>query len=489
MANTFGTIAPGMPTEEDELEDQTLREQAEPGGSMNLAPPVHLYQVNPDPLGGGPMPSEPNVAPAEAALPSPTLPSKATGEPSPVDDLTVNDILHPDTPAVKARSRKVKDIAADLMARGQDALKNLGVESGVVSHDNPNPDHDEMISQAIASEVQAAQNRGGNTATDWYTKGVEEAMQHAQDIWPELKDDPHQQMGLKAALAITSQGEKVASNVRLATQAYEHFRQTGQFPTDIDAKAGDAMNGNFDKMNKLMEKLGPEGTRNFLNQDFTVKELKDLGYDVGGENMNTTVKGSAILGPKIGQGFYQNLNGNYDPVTMDLWFMRAMGRLTGTLVGRPTEKPQARFENAMRAANMQVPNDPDNLEGIATDIMAKHEKDFAKNRADYDSGAKTKSELTLSADRYLHNLSGINEQPLSGAHRDWLRGRVNRAREILGEQGNNMTNADLQATWWYPEKELYSKLGGRPSEEINTDYATAFRNLKAARSAAEPGPE
>ena len=31
---------------------------------------------------------------------------------------------------------------------------------------------------------------------------------------------------------------------------------------------------------------------------------------------------------------------------------------------------------------------------------------------------------------------------------------------------------DLQAIWWHPEKELYSKLGGRDSEAINIDYTT-----------------
>jgi hypothetical protein len=83
--------------------------------------------------------------------------------------------------------------------------------------------------------------------------------------------------------------------------------------------------------------------------------------------------------------------------------------------------------------------------------------------------------------RYQKNSAGINEQPLSGGHRQWLRDRVNRARDLLAEQGHHLTNADLQATWWYPEKDLYSKLGGVDSAPINTDYATTYRDLAAAR--------
>jgi len=35
----------------------------------------------------------------------------------------------------------------------------------------------------------------------------------------------------------------------------------------------------------------------------------------------------------------------------------------------------------------------------------------------------------------------------------------------------------MQATWWYPEKRLYSKLGSRNTERINTDYATELGKL------------
>jgi hypothetical protein len=395
--------------------------------------------------------------------------------------LTVNDILHPDTPALPTGSRNVEDIAQQLMDRGSKALRKLGVKSGRIEEAAPHTD--ELLSRGIASEIKGALGRGGS-AEDWYTKKIQEAMDTASQLHPELKNDPHQKMGFTSALAVTSQGETVLSNVRLANAAYEQFKQTGHFPTDVQAKHGAAMNANFAKLNGLIDTLGPDGAREFLHKQFTVKDLENAGFDVGGENKQTKVFGSAILGPKIGQGFYQNLNGNYNPVTMDLWFMRAWGRMTGTLVGKTdVTKPTARLVDAMRAEGMRVPRDPEKLSQAADDIVLKHERDFRANRDQYDSGKKAKSELTFAAERYQKNTKGINEQPTSGSQRQWMRDRVDRAREILAQNGHKVTNADLQAIWWYPEKELYSKLGGRDSERINVDYATAFKDLLARKGA------
>jgi hypothetical protein len=392
--------------------------------------------------------------------------------------LTVNDILHPDYPAVKPRSQNVEDIAQRLHDRGSAALTNLGVPGGKLTGPS---DYDEHLSNAIASEIQAAQARTGH-AGDWYTDKVREAQSVASLLHPEIATDPNARFAWNAGLAVTSQGEKVPSNVRLANQVMQYYRENGRFPTNIVAKNGPAMNNNFGKLNDLIDDMGVDGARQFMDRKFTVRDLEAMGHDIGGENKNTMVHGSTILGPKIGGGFYQNLNGNYDPTTMDLWFMRGWGRLTGTLVGRPPEKPIARFQQALRdqGANF-IPETREDLLGRAGDVIGAHERDFAQNRALYDSGDRTKSELTYSAERAWKALKGINEQPTSGGQRQWIRSVWNRAREILGDQGHNITNADMQALWWYPEKDLYAKMGGVESKGINVDYSTALQD--AARKA------
>lgn len=398
--------------------------------------------------------------------------------------LNVNSILHKDTPAQPPASQNVEDIAQALHERGSAALRNLGVENGIIDYSTATPHQSELVARAMAAEIKGAIERGGKTAINWYTGAIDEALQHAESLHPELRNNPIQKMGFTASLAVTSQGERVASNVRLAEQAYDVFKRTGRFPTNIVAEAGEQMNGNFAKLNQLLDDLGPQGLHDFLHRDYTARELKQAGFAVD-ENMDTKLKGSAILGSKIGQGFFQNLNGNFNPVTMDLWFMRAIGRLTGTLVGRAPvmEKATERLQSAMRKAGYnQIPENPAELRQAADEIMRRHERDYSANRTAYKSGELKKSELTFAAERYQKNQSGINEQPLSGGHRQWLRGVVNRARDILASAGHNLTNADLQAIWWYPEKDLYSKLGGRDSEAINTDYATVYREL-AGRAA------
>jgi ElaB/YqjD/DUF883 family membrane-anchored ribosome-binding protein len=403
-----------------------------------------------------------------------------------IERLSVNSILHPDTAPLKQNSRTVEEIAKDLHDRGSDALRGLGVKSGRI--EGPGA-HDEIVSHGIAHEVEGALQRGGRSALDWYTSKIKEAMGHAARVYPELASDPHADMAFKAALAVTSQDETVSNNVRLADRAYRHFRETGRFPTNVVAGKGKVMNSNFQKLNDMIDEHGLAGTKEFLGSKFKVKDLVDAGHNISGENVDTMVHGSAILGPKIGGGFYQNLMGNFDPVTMDKWFMRGWGRLTGTLSGTATEKGLAKQQEAMerllKDAGEKVPRSEKAMRARADAIVNEHERNFRKYRSEYDSGARTKSDLVKAADRWLIGRHGINEQPGGGAQREWIRDRVNRARKILESRGHKMTNADLQATWWYPEKDLYGKLGGKNPKGLNVDYSSAIQDLLKQK---EPSP-
>jgi hypothetical protein len=63
-----------------------------------------------------------------------------------------------------------------------------------------------------------------------------------------------------------------------------------------------------------------------------------------------------------------------------------------------------------------------------------------------------------------------------------MTGVVNRARELLANEGHTLTNADIQALMWYPEKDIYSKLGSAAStEELNVNYSQAWRNVLKSR--------
>ena len=192
-------------------------------------------------------------------------------------------------------------------------------------------------------------------------------------------------------------------------------------------------------------------TNDLLNDKYA-GELEKMGYGkITGENKSAKVYGSAILGPKIGQGFYQNLNGNYKPLTADMWFMRSWGRLTGTLTGQvPLDKPIARFTAALKVAGQPVPKTQDEIIAKADEVASAHEKDFRDNREAYDSGAKKKCELSYAAERIGEAVNGIKDQPSSGGQRQHMRDVFAQAQQKLADAGHHMTTADMQATWWYP---------------------------------------
>ena len=308
---------------------------------------------------------------------------------------------------------------------------------------------------------------------------MKDAMGIAEKMHPEMANNPAAKFAFTAAMAITSQNQTVQINTALADKAYGVFEKTGKFPTDMEAgKAGISINGNFDKLNKLIGTLGVAGAQMFLDKEYTVGDLAKLGQPVSGENVGTKVYGSAILGPKIGQGFYQNLNGNFKPLTADMWLMRGWGRLTGTLTGTvDVTKPQARLEAALKAAGQEVPPTQDKMVKLATDIRLSHTRDFQKNREDFDAGKKAKSELTYAAERYELAVGGIKDQPGSGGERQHIRDVFDQAQQKLADAGHKMTIADMQATWWYPEKRLYTKMGSRNTERLNTDYSTELRKM------------
>jgi len=53
--------------------------------------------------------------------------------------------------------------------------------------------------------------------------------------------------------------------------------------------------------------------------------------------------------------------------------------------------------------------------------------------------------------------------------------------EVLRGQGVELDRAALQALIWYPEKELYAKLGIGTKRSAPTDYETEFANVARER--------
>ena len=226
------------------------------------------------------------------------------------------------------------------------------------------PEQEAKIVEIATEEALQALAENGDNAADWYTTSVESAMAVASVIYPELSNvdlargfkafsssknpDLAADLVMKLALAITSQNLKVSENTRYADKQYKIFRETGKFDDSaVYGSKAAAIQSNLTLANLLIEKLGFDKGIEFIESDFTVKSLnqtlKKMGFEVKvAGTQGIEVQGAAIFGPKIGQGFLQNLRASvmkvagkgYVPVTVDLWLRRTWGRWTGDSAGR-----------------------------------------------------------------------------------------------------------------------------------------------------------
>ena len=367
------------------------------------------------------------------------------------------------------------------------ALRTLKSPVNIISDTSK----DNLISDAIFAEAMLALRQSGS-AIDWYTKSIEEAVTEASKLHPEIAIDLNEKFSFLVSLAVTSQNTAVIDNANYGDQVYEVFKRTGKFPENFGkGKNAPSMRGNFVKLNHLIENNGIDNLREFFNTQYKVSALRKAGAKVGqGELADTLVYGSYILGPKIGNGFYQNLSGNYDPITIDMWLMRTMGRLTGNLIGKPDLLPAqiGRLFDAIKdTRNNQLisdmydyteQGDQDSIIELAGRLVRDHDRLF-KQRDKKKKYVKPKWALTAQA--LIKEQTKPIDAPSSGAYRKAVRRIIGKAQDKLRANGYDLTNADLQALLWYPEKNLYKKMGVKTNKELNMDYAEAFRRLRNDR--------
>jgi hypothetical protein len=381
----------------------------------------------------------------------------------------------------------------------------LGIErarrfSGLRQLSIDNETDQDVIAKLIAAETLAA-IRAGDNAQDWYDSTIARLMGMAALKYPELADNRESQMAFRLAIAVSSQGLNVEDNLTFALPVYEYYRENGEFPERGSGESSAAMAKNFRLANELMSEMGKDMFMRFLETPFTAGELKSMGYNVD-ELVDENVLGSSVFGPKIGFGFYSNLSGNFEPVTIDMWFMRTIGRLTGKLRAFDAEKfagQIARFrasfaltgDNGLFASTRKADGtqmfDPELVAQAATDdesaialarlVSRAHEKDFKDNREAFDNQTREKSEMVLAADTMIQSLDKPKDAPGNGTERRNLRQIVRKAVTLVeGVHGKRVPPAALQALIWYPEQELYKSFGVR-LRVTSQDYAGAIRKI------------
>ena len=368
------------------------------------------------------------------------------------------------------------------------------------------PENIDRIAGMMATEALRALQRD-DSAIGWYDAKLKAAKSVMRLVEPRIFDN---EAAFDFALAVTSNGQAVIDNFAQALEVFRGFVDTGVMPENWN-KGGErkkAMQTSFKFFNAYQASGTNMPIDMFLDSDFTVKELSDwvdtFNDDYGTnismsvtENMDTTVKGSFVLGAKIGQGFYQNVRGNYDPLTMDIWWMRMWNRL----IGRPF-KPAKSAADMQKNRNIIVEQGLDAKDGIEKQLVdatlqrlgttrskVRQSKgkidDFSRelnrtwnsyySRYQKENGTNpVKPQLFKTIGTHFKNLAPeLQATPTSGGERSYMRDVTARARELLSEQGYDINTADFQALMWYPEKQLAQKMGVAKGKGDDNDYLDA----------------
>lgn len=367
--------------------------------------------------------------------------------------------------AQKNQFRVQRDFKLELQARAQAAAAEDGVD--LTKFDAATLDY--LVRVGVADAEYAMETNPN--AIGWYERKVREALAISSLLYPEIVTDQNARFAFIVALAVTSNGIKVDKNFKLADEAYRAYRETGQMPTNVKAgTAQGAMNSAFALFNELVPVYGIDTLRKAMITQFDVGTLKAMGFDITGEHVDVAVRGAAIFGPKIGNGFFSNLYGFFDALTIDRWLMRSWGRWTGNLV---RERPDmvAKKSDELSQIVATINQNPEakqtvekmlkiSLDAPIEDIGNAVRKASAKeaNRTVMNGlvldGKDVGRQMRLVGNSLAGYLDGQIEAPTPDV-RKTIRGVFQRVLEQLQVNNPDLTMADLQALLWYPEKLLY----------------------------------
>jgi site-specific DNA-cytosine methylase len=259
-----------------------------------------------------------------------------------------------DGEATRISKSKAWATGRDLKLAFQESVQNAAKAAGVdLTSDSP-----ETIAfltrMAVRDAIEAFKTNAN--AVGWYDLKTRQALAVMSLVHPEIATDELARFRFTWALAVTSNGLKVDKNFELAEQVYRRMKGNsvapGEMPTDIEAgNAQAAINNSLGLFNRLQKLWGIDNLRRFMLTDFTVSEITAIDKDLSptGEFSTETVRGAAIIGPKIGNGFFSNLYGFFDALTMDRWLVRSWGRWTGTLI-QVDQEAASRGRTRLRAA-------------------------------------------------------------------------------------------------------------------------------------------
>lgn len=337
-------------------------------------------------------------------------------------------------------------------------------------------------------------------AAGWYDENTHLAMSVMRELDPELAK-PANDFIFKAILAVTSDGNLVEPQFQQTWKTYQQWKNSGQLVGDhVSGTRVKNIRGNIDAISAIVNKLGVDGAREWLTRKGTVGEvrkaaMRDLGMTkeeamsiANGELVDEVVPYAVVFGPKLGS-FFNNLYGDFSTTTMDRWFMRTVGRLTGTQVENISASRLSESRNRIRDEVTKLTKDEAKQLGVSktsasgsgADEIAFKLGQYFQDKAARENLSPAANELRKAVNWHNKLLEPLVESPQNGAHRKWIRERIDEVQAKLRAAGIQLENADLQALLWYGEKELYEKLGYR-TRSAAADYASAAAAIYAAEA-------
>ena len=423
------------------------------------------------------------------------------------------------------------DAAAQLareqqFATGRDfkmALQEIAQGTHGESLQELTPENQARVADFIFEDAMEAVQDNQN-AIGWYDDAVTRAKTEFAKLYPEIAEGGEAEFAFIWGLAVTSNGLKVNDNFRLAAKVYEEWKSTGSFPKKAGTgTAARQIDNGLAAYQKLIDELGGwEAARDFMVREQTVREIEaqqDI-FKISGEGKGETIRGAGILGPKIGNGFFSNLYGYFDGLTMDRWLMRSVGRWRGSLISINTDMIAKKSDEIRTTLELNGANANGALfgairDGLTGPMQAQFDAVFPDGTPDQMTQEQTEAfsvfvakasvkpawrtafnklpggdTIRKAGNGLAKYLDGQVEAPAGAGERTFIRGAFKDALERLQQQPGMeaLTMADLQALLWYPEKLLYESAKKPAGEEIRSytddeapDYGNAARDLVARR--------
>lgn len=304
---------------------------------------------------------------------------------------------------------------------------------------------------------------GDKSGKGWYGKLFQKGIDNMAQIFPELATDQNSRDLFTMLVAITSDGEKVKSNFRLASIAYDYYRKNKKLPTNLESPRASSINGNMDKLNDLLKEFNT-GSQ-LKDHLLTIKSISNLNKErkvEGLKALNTqwpasfeAPLASSIFGPKLGM-FYANLSGQEKYPTLDRWWSRTFNRYRGTLIPQVLRGFDTKNNPIGLDRFKYIAGDP-NMSDDQALILINENRNNYKNKK-YKNG----TELEKAANTLFKQINeNINDAPFNKSDREFMYNSFIKAQKSLNKKGYDLSIADIQAILWYYEKFLYKTLGAK----------------------------